>query len=128
MQYQFATFSTSWNVIVILGVGVLFKKNYGAWGCRGPWIFDIPIDIIKQFSLFAGNKSFGLPKQSSQKSWTRLIKLLTKPWKIRVKEFIFRTCKFTKNELFLGYFSRILFKSLRGLLSQNTSLYNRNCK
>ena len=49
-----------------------------------------------------------------------------KPWKIRLNEFIFRTCNFTKDELFLSYFSRyqvifififiFLCKRLRGLL------------
>ena len=38
-------------------------------------------------------------------------------------EFIFRTCNFTKNELFCRYFSRVLFKSFRGFLLQNAFLY-----
>ena len=55
-----------------------------------------------------------------------------KPWQIRVNEFIFRTCNFTKNylkwltllkKISLRYFSRILLKSFRGLALQNTSLY-----
>ena len=52
-----------------------------------------------------------------------------KPWKIRVYEFIFRTCNIAKNYLkftkkvTLRHFSRILFKSFRGLVLQNTSLY-----
>ena len=47
----------------------------------------------------AANKSFGLKKQSSQKSWARLLKLLAKPWKVGVNEFIFGTCNLTKNHL-----------------------------
>ena len=33
-----------------------------------------------------------------------------KPWKIRVNEFIFRTCKFTKNKLFLLFSKDFVFK------------------
>ena len=55
---------------------------------------------------------FGLRKQFSQKSFQGLAKTL----KIRVNEFIFRTCNFIKNELFIGYFSRILIKSFSGFV------------
>ena len=67
----------------------------------------------------------GLWKQSSQKSWTRLLRLLTKNLKntFLEYEFIFTTCNLTKNEVFLRYFLRILFKSFRGLLLRNTLLY-----
>ena len=49
-----------------------------------------------------------------------------KLWKIR--EFIFRRCNFTKNELFLRYYLRILFSEDffyhgTSMLLQNTSLY-----
>ena len=51
------------------------------------------VDIFKQTSLFAANNSFDLGKQSSQKSWTKLLKLLAK---IHVNEFIFKVFNFTK--------------------------------
>ena len=35
-----------------------------------------------------------------------------------MNEFIFRNCNFNENELFLRYFSGILFKSFRGLILQ----------
>ena len=35
-----------------------------------------------------------------------------------MNEFIFRNCNFNENELFLRYFSGILFKRFRGLLLQ----------
>ena len=41
--------------------------------------------------------------------------------KICKNEFVFKTCSFTKKKLLLRYFSRILFKSFRILLLQNTS-------
>ena len=43
--------------------------------------------------------------------------------KMRANEFIFRICSFTKNELFLRVFSKILLKSFRVFLSQGTSLH-----
>ena len=44
----------------------------------GPCIFNVPIVIFGQISLFAANNNFGIGRQSSQKSWPRLLKLLGK--------------------------------------------------
>ena len=53
-------------------------KNYSAGVGREPWIFNMPIDIFKYISLFAANNSFELRKESSEKSWTTLLKLFSK--------------------------------------------------
>ena len=79
LQYKLVASSTSWNKyheVVTPEVAILCKKNYGARGCQGLWIFDIP--IFKLISLFVANNSFGLRKRFSQKSWMRLLKLLAK--------------------------------------------------
>ena len=39
------------------------------------------LNKFEQINLFAANNNFGLKKQSSQKSWTRLLKLLAKTLK-----------------------------------------------
>ena len=107
-------------------------------GGQGPSIFAIPIDIFKWISLFAVINNFGLWKQSSQKSWTRL-NFLQKPWKIRVNELIFRTYNITKNylkwltllkKLFLRIFQGFCPKVSEDLFYRTPCIFvvNRLCK
>ena len=55
-------------------------------------------------------------------------KATLKTFSKNLEKYVLRTCNFTKNERFISYFSRILLKSFRGFLSQNTSLYIGNSK
>ena len=68
--------------------------------------------------LIYGN---GSPKSHEQ----GYLNFQQKLWKIRLNEFLSRTCNFTKSELFLRYFSRIFFQSFKGLLSSMKLLFFR---
>ena len=57
------------------------------------------------------------PPKSHEKGY------LSQTFNKSLEKYVFRTCSFTKNELLLRYFLRILFKSFRRLLLQNTSSY-----
>ena len=97
-------FSISWNKydeVVTLKVAILCKKTIVREGTRDREFLIYPLIY------------------SNKLAYLQLISVLE-----RVNELIFRTCNLTKNELFLRFFwtfSRILFKSFRGLLLQNTS-------
>ena len=71
--------------------------------------FCIYLLIFKWISLFPANNSFSLEKQSFQKLWARLRKLLAKTLKNMRKWFIFKSCNFTKNEVFSKDFSGDFF-------------------
>ena len=97
-------FSISWNKydeVVTLEIAILCKKAMVREGTRDREFLTYPLIYSNKLAYF------------------QLISVLE-----RVNEFSFRTCNLTKNELFLRFFwtfSRILFKSFRGLLLQNTS-------
>ena len=83
-------------------------------------IYSNKLAYLQLITVFVcGNSS---PKSHEQD----YLNFQQKLWKIR--EFIFRRCNFTKNELFLRYYLRILFSEDffyhgTSMLLQNTSLY-----
>ena len=73
----------------------------------------IKSSFLKNFNFFL--KWYSITLNFQQKLW-------------KIREFIFRRCNFTKNELFLRYYFRILFSEDlfyhgTSMLLQNTSLY-----
>ena len=117
------------NIVIFFNTGLLFTpevvtmlyKTMARKRGLGPWIFHIHIDLFKLISLFGASSSFGLRKQSSQKSWTKLLKTFSKNLEKYVWMNSFLEPATLLTTTFLRYFLGFCL-SFRGLLSRNTSL------
>ena len=116
-QYKLAAFSTSWNKyheVVTPEIIILCKKTMALEAARDGEIL-IYLLIYSNRLAYSHLTTVLVYRNSPPKSHEQdYLNFQQKLWKI--SGFIFTRYKFTKNELFLRYFLRILFKSFRGLL------------
>ena len=124
MQKKPSALSNSWNnyheVVIpeVFYVKTMVQKR--TWECKFVLYLLIYSNKLAYLQLKTVLVYRTIPPKSHEQDY---LHILQRPWKIRMNKFIFRTCNLTKNEVFLRYFSMILFNSFRGSLLRNTSLY-----